>query len=71
MSDLTEKEQRAVRVTLRFLRVRSGGVWEPVAKALHTKANAISKTVAGSREVTASLALRIARLLGVGVDEER
>jgi len=69
VSDLTAKEQRAVRITLRFLRVRAGGVWAPVAKALHTKANTISKTVSGSREVTASLALRVARLLGVGVDD--
>ena len=69
MSDLTDKEQRAVRTTLLFLRVRSGGVWAPVAKALNTKANNISKTVAGSLEVSASLAVRVARLLGVGIDE--
>ena len=69
MSDLTDKEQRAVRTTLLFLRVRSGGVWKPVAKALNTKANSISKTVAGSMEVSASLAVRVARLLGVGIDE--
>src|SRR5690606_24359328 len=64
MSDLTSKEQRSVRTTLLFLRVRSGGVWEPVAKALNAKTNTISKVVAGSREVDASLAIRVARLLG-------
>lgn len=69
MSDLTDREQRAVRTTLLFLRVRSGGVWEPVARALNTKPNTISKIVAGSREVNASLAIRVARLIGVGVDE--
>lgn len=69
MSDLTSKEQRSVRTTLLFLRVRSGGVWEPVAKALNAKTNTISKVVAGSREVDASLAIRVARLLGVGVDD--
>lgn len=69
MSDLTAKEQRAVRTTLLFLRVQSGGVWEPVAKALNTQANNISKIVAGSRVVNASIAIRVARLLGVGVDE--
>ena len=31
MSDLTSKEQRAVRTTLLFLRVRAGGSWAPLA----------------------------------------
>ena len=34
MNDLTAGEQRAVRTTLLFLRVRAGGAWEPVARAL-------------------------------------
>ena len=35
MSDLTDREQRSVRTTPLFLRVRAGCSWEPVAKALH------------------------------------
>jgi transcriptional regulator with XRE-family HTH domain len=69
MSDLTTKEQRAVRTTLLFLRVRAGGEWEPVAKALRMKRNTVSKVVSGSLEVTASLAVRVARLVEVGIDE--
>ena len=69
MSDLTAKEQRSVRTTLLFLRVRAGGAWEPVAKALHVEEDTIAKVSHGKRPVTARLAIRVARLIEVGVDE--
>ena len=68
MSDLDEKEQKHVRTALRFLRVRVGA-WAPVADALHLAYDTIEKVVNGRRPVTASLALRTARLAGVSVDD--
>lgn len=69
VSDLTDKEQRAVRTTLLFLRVRAGGAWEPVARALHVEEDTIAKVAHGRRPVTARLAIRVARLVEVGVDD--
>ena len=61
MSDLTAREQRSVRTTLLFLRVRAGGAWEPVARALHVEEDTIAKVARGRRPVTARLAIRVAR----------
>lgn len=69
MSGLTEKEQRHVRVALRFLRVRSGGAWAPVAKALHVEEDTISKIAHERRPVTERLAVRVARFVNVSIDE--
>jgi len=69
VSDLTDREQRSVRTTLLFLRVRAGGAWEPVAKALHVEEDTIAKVAHGRRPVTARLAIRVARLIKVGVDD--
>jgi hypothetical protein len=69
MSDLTSKEQRSVRTTLLFLRVRAGGAWEPIAKALHVEEDTIAKVAHGRRAVTARLAIRVARLIEVGIDD--
>jgi len=69
VSDLTDKEQRSVRTTLLFLRVRAGGAWEPVAKALHVEEDTIAKVAHGKRPVTARLALRVARVIEVSVDD--
>ena len=65
MSDLTTKEQGHVRTALRFLRARCGG-WKPLGKALH--AHQLTLSVRG-RPISASLAVRVARLAGVGVDD--
>lgn len=62
MSVLTVAEQGHVRNALRFLRLRAG-TWEALAKALH----ASKWTVRGS--ASASMAVRVARLAGVGVDD--
>ena len=69
MSDLSDREQRSVRTTLLFLRVRAGGAWEPVARALHVEEDTIAKVARGRRPVTARLAIRVARLVEVGVDD--
>jgi len=57
-----------VRTALRYLQVRTGG-WVTVAAALHCKADSISKIVSGRRNVTASLAVRVARLVEVSIDD--
>jgi hypothetical protein len=72
VNDLTDKEQRSVRTALRFLRLR-GGAWGPLAKALRYEWDSIQKVAAGKRAVTPALALalalRVARLGGIGMDE--
>jgi hypothetical protein len=69
MNELTSKEQRAVRTTLLFLRVRAGGAWAPVAKALHVEEDTLAKVAHGRRAVTGRLAIRVARLIEVGIDD--
>lgn len=68
MSDLTEKEQRHVRTALRFLRL-SIGTWKPLAAALRYDSESIGKVVTGRRNVTATLALRLARFVDLPVDD--
>ncbi len=68
MSDLTLTEQKHVRTALRHLR-RRVGAWMPVADALHASPATVEKVVNGRRAVTASLALRVARLLDASVDD--
>ena len=68
MNDLTEKEQRAVRTALRFLRLRVGA-WGPLAKALRYEWDSIQKVATGRRAVTPALALRVARFAGIPMDE--
>jgi hypothetical protein len=64
MSDLTAKEQKAVRTALRFLRLRVGA-WAPLAKALRYEWDSIQKVATGKKAVTPALALRVARFAGV------
>ncbi len=66
-SDLSDKEQAAVRAALRFLRARCGG-WEPVSKVLRFNPTTLCNVVAG-RTASASMAVRIARFAKVGVDD--
>lgn len=68
MSDLNLTEQKHVRTALRHLRRRIGA-WMPVADALHASYATIDKVVNGRRAVTASMALRVARLLDASVDD--
>jgi hypothetical protein len=66
--DLTAKEQAAVRVALRFLHVRFGG-WVNLTKALRFKGCTLRIVAGGHKTVSASMAVRVARLVSVGVDD--
>ena len=68
MSDLDEKEQKHVRIALRLLRLRLGGM-AVVAKALRFQYDTIDKVTRGVRPVTASMALRVARLADVSMED--
>lgn len=68
MNDLTDKEQRAVRTALRFLRLRVGA-WAPLAKVLRYEWDSIQKVATGKRAVTPALALRVARFVEVPIDD--
>jgi hypothetical protein len=65
--DLTPAEQDNVRKALRFLHARCGG-WVPLAKVLRADKQSVAR-VAGGKPVTASLAVRVAKLATVGVDD--
>ncbi len=66
-SDLTPQEQAHARIALRFLRARCGG-WEPLSKILRGDMVTIRKA-AGGGVISASLAVRIARFVKVGIDD--
>jgi hypothetical protein len=68
MSDLDLNEQSNVRATLNFLRGPMGG-FVAVAKALRFDYRTVVRSATGRRDVTASMALRVARLLDASVDE--
>jgi hypothetical protein len=65
--DLTLEEQEHVRNALQFLRVKLGG-WRSLTKLLKFEETTLIKSGNGSRTVTASMAFRIARLVGVSVE---
>ena len=67
MSDLTMKEQEAVRTALHFFRAKLGG-WGPLGRALHGKPLVLGRVAAG-RPVSASVAFRVARLAGISIDD--
>jgi hypothetical protein len=67
-SDLTVEEQGHVRKALRFLRARCGD-WGSVAKALRFGCSTVASAAGGHRAISASMAMRVARLSGVNVDE--
>ena len=67
MSDLDAKEQQHVRAALRHLHSRLG-TWAVVAAGLNTTGATLA-CVMKKDAVTASLAFRVARLLGVMVDD--
>lgn len=67
MSDLTAEEQKHVRKALRFLRARCGN-HVAVAKALRFGQSTLTNAL-GGYTVSASLAVRVARLAGVSIDD--
>ena len=66
--DLTREEQEHVRNALHFLRVKLGG-WRYLTKLLHFEEMTLIQSGNGTRTVTASMAFRIARVVGVPVDD--
>jgi hypothetical protein len=67
VSDLTTKEQANVRTALLFLRTRTGA--DTLAKALKADKKTLARVVNGVAPVSASIAVRTARLASVGVDD--
>jgi hypothetical protein len=57
-----------VRTALRFLRTQVGG-WEPLGRALDCDDGAIRKVAVGMRVVTPSIAMSVAHLAQVPVEE--
>ena len=64
---LTAAEQNHVRAAMRFLRVRVGA--ETFAKALKADLAHLRRVVDGRCPVSESVAVRVAKLAGVGVDD--
>lgn len=67
-SDLDQKEQNQVRAALHYLRIQMGGL-KPVAEAVRADYGGLQKISSGRAGVSASLALRVARLLDVPFDD--
>jgi hypothetical protein len=67
VSDLTAREQEHARTALRFLRTRTGA--DTLAKALKADKKTLARVINGVTPVSASVAVRVARLAGVGVDD--
>ena len=63
MSRLSPEEEAAVRLALNVLRTQHGGEWKAVAAALRSNKRTITKLMCFERRITATYALRIARLL--------
>lgn len=68
MSDLDKKEQHHVRAALHFLKTQMGSL-TLVAKVLRSDCSSVARAISGRNEVSASLALRVARLLDVPFDD--
>ena len=68
MSDLDQKEQDHVRAALRLFQRRLGTL-TAVASALKFSTETIKKVLGGRDAVSASMAIRVARLAGVMVDD--
>jgi len=68
VNDLDEKEQTHVRTALRYLRGRMNG-WKAVAAALRFSDGGLKAVLSGTSAVSASMALRVARLLNASIDD--
>lgn len=66
--DLTVPEQENVRAALAFLYAKLEG-WKPVAKLLKYEHKSLTDIVHRRRNANASLAFRLARIAGVGIDD--
>lgn len=68
VSDLTADEQKHVRVAIVFLHQRARN-WDALARALKIQPDTIYNIVKRRRSATASMAYRVARLLGSSIDD--
>lgn len=68
MSDLTLTEQKNVRTAMRYLR-RKMGTRAALAEALHFAYSTVKHAMDGTSGVSASMALRVARLADAPMDE--
>ncbi len=66
--DLSLEEQEHVRNAIAFLRIKLEG-WGPLAKMLHFDSTTLIHVVNERRAVCASMAFRVARFVGVGIDD--
>lgn len=66
--DLSLEEQEHVRNAIAFLHVKLEG-WKPLGKLLHFDHTTLIHVVNERRAVGASMAFRVARVVGIGVDE--
>jgi hypothetical protein len=66
--DVTTEEQERVRVALHFLSRRAGG-WRSLAGALGFSKHTVIHVKKGEKNVSPTMALRVARLAGVTVDD--
>jgi hypothetical protein len=66
--DLTEEEQERVRAAMRFLHVRVGA-WKTLAGALGFKPRQVIKVKGRFKAVSPKMAIRVAKLAGVPVDD--
>jgi len=67
-NDLTLEEQEHVRNAIILVKAQFGG-WKSLAQVLHFDAPTLIHVAKERRAVTASMAFRLARLLGVGIDD--
>ena len=70
MSDLTASEVTSIRVALRFLKARSGS-WDGLGRVLRYSADTLSAAASetAGRGPSLNMALRVARVAQVGVDD--
>jgi hypothetical protein len=68
MTDLTPTEQTHIRAALAFLHRRCG-TWAATSALLHFKDTTLGNIACGHKLPTVTLALRIARVAKVGVDD--
>jgi hypothetical protein len=64
---LTAEEAKSVRAGLHWLRLRHGG-WVPLGKVLRVKVKTL-QNYGTNRAPSAAVAIRAARLAGIGVDD--
>jgi hypothetical protein len=68
VTDLTGEEQEHVRRALRYLRACAGN-WKALAKALHFEAITLRHVMRREKNVSPTMAFRLARFAGTSIDD--